>query len=111
MWHVSSRSGVETLRTAIHLLLTYLQVCLLLLLLLLSRSLGGEQRLASMRDVNDDVITGVTLSSDVIGRLARRKLRLAEKAEVTRQSHRLACTAQYVRLCSPYREPRVCRKL
>jgi len=23
MWHVSSRSGVETLRTAIHLLLTY----------------------------------------------------------------------------------------
>ena len=30
MWHVSSRSGVATLRTAIHLLLTYLlhsQVC------------------------------------------------------------------------------------
>ena len=25
MWHVSSRSGVATLRTAIHLLLTYLQ--------------------------------------------------------------------------------------
>jgi len=24
MWHVSSRSGVETLQTAIHLLLTYL---------------------------------------------------------------------------------------
>jgi len=24
MWHVSSRSGVATLRTAIHLLLTYL---------------------------------------------------------------------------------------
>jgi len=24
MWHVSSRSGVTTLRTAIHLLLTYL---------------------------------------------------------------------------------------
>jgi len=24
MWHVSSRSGLETLRTAIHLLLTYL---------------------------------------------------------------------------------------
>jgi len=24
MWHVSSRSGVETLRTAIHLLLAYL---------------------------------------------------------------------------------------
>jgi len=26
MWHVSSRSGVATLRTAIHLLLTYLQM-------------------------------------------------------------------------------------
>jgi len=26
MWHVSSRSGVATLRTAIHLLLTYLTV-------------------------------------------------------------------------------------
>ena len=26
MWHVSSRSGVATLRTAIHLLLTYLRV-------------------------------------------------------------------------------------
>jgi len=26
MWHVSSRSGVATLQTAIHLLLTYLQV-------------------------------------------------------------------------------------
>ena len=26
MWHVSSRSGVATLRTAIHLLLTYLHV-------------------------------------------------------------------------------------
>jgi len=26
MWHVSSRSSVETLRTAIHLLLTYIQV-------------------------------------------------------------------------------------
>ena len=25
MWHVSSRSGVATLRTAIHLLLTYLR--------------------------------------------------------------------------------------
>ena len=25
MWHVSSRSGVETLRTAIHLLLIYLR--------------------------------------------------------------------------------------
>ena len=24
MWHVSSRSGVATLRTAVHLLLTYL---------------------------------------------------------------------------------------
>jgi len=27
MWHVSSRSGVATLRTAIHLLLTYLSAC------------------------------------------------------------------------------------
>ena len=27
MWHVSSRSGVATLRTAIHLLLTYLLTC------------------------------------------------------------------------------------
>ena len=27
MWHVSSRSGVATLRTAIHLLLTYLLNC------------------------------------------------------------------------------------
>jgi len=26
MWHVSSRSGVATLRTAIHLLLTYLRI-------------------------------------------------------------------------------------
>ena len=26
MWHVSFRSGVATLRTAIHLLLTYLRV-------------------------------------------------------------------------------------
>ena len=26
MWHVSSRSGVATLRTAIHLLLTYLHI-------------------------------------------------------------------------------------
>jgi len=26
MWHVSSRSGVATLRTAIHLLLTYLKL-------------------------------------------------------------------------------------
>jgi len=26
MWHVSSRSGVATLRTAIHLLLTYLLI-------------------------------------------------------------------------------------
>jgi len=25
MWHVSSRSGVATLRTAVHLLLTYTQ--------------------------------------------------------------------------------------
>jgi len=30
MWHVSSRSGVATLRTAIHLLLTYLLTYLLL---------------------------------------------------------------------------------
>jgi len=29
MWHVSSRSGVATLRTAIHLLLTYLLTYLL----------------------------------------------------------------------------------
>jgi len=29
MWHVSSRSGVATLRTAIHLLLTYLLTPLL----------------------------------------------------------------------------------
>jgi len=29
MWHVSSRSGVATLRTAIHLLLTYLLHCAL----------------------------------------------------------------------------------
>ena len=28
MWHVSSRSGVATLRTAIHLLLTYLSACM-----------------------------------------------------------------------------------
>ena len=28
MWHVSSRSGVAALRTAIHLLLTYLLTCL-----------------------------------------------------------------------------------
>ena len=27
MWHVSSRSGVATLRTAIYLLLTYLLTC------------------------------------------------------------------------------------
>ena len=27
MWHVSSRSGVATLRTAIHLLLTYVSRC------------------------------------------------------------------------------------
>ena len=27
VWHVSSRSGVATLRTSIHLLLTYLQTC------------------------------------------------------------------------------------
>ena len=45
MWHVSSRSGVATLRTAMQLLLTYLlltlrQSCrgLLLLLLLLLRA-------------------------------------------------------------------------
>ena len=30
MWHVSSRSGVATLRTAIHLLLTYLLLELVL---------------------------------------------------------------------------------
>ena len=30
MWHVSSRSGVATLRTAIHLLLTYLLTAQLL---------------------------------------------------------------------------------
>ena len=35
MRHVSSRSGVATLRTAIHLLLTYLLLLLLLLMLLL----------------------------------------------------------------------------
>jgi len=35
MWRVSSRSGVATLRTAIHLLFTYLLTYLLLLLLLL----------------------------------------------------------------------------
>jgi len=29
IWHVSSRSGVETLRTAIHLLLTYLLTAIL----------------------------------------------------------------------------------
>jgi len=29
VWHVSSRSGVATLRTAIHLLLTYLLTYLL----------------------------------------------------------------------------------
>ena len=33
MWHVSSRSGVATLRTAIHLLLTYLLTYLLQLVL------------------------------------------------------------------------------
>jgi len=33
MWHVSSRSGVATLRTAIHLLLTYLLTIRLSLLL------------------------------------------------------------------------------
>ena len=33
MWHVSSRSGVATLRTAIHLLLTYLLTYLLSTLL------------------------------------------------------------------------------
>jgi len=32
MWHVSSRSGVATLRTAIHLLLTYLPVVLAVVL-------------------------------------------------------------------------------
>ena len=30
MWHVSSRSGVATLRTAMHLLLTYLFFSLLI---------------------------------------------------------------------------------
>ena len=29
IWHVSSRSGVATLRTAIHLLLTYLHMLIL----------------------------------------------------------------------------------
>ena len=33
MWHVSSRSGVATLRTAIHLLLTYLLTYLLFIYL------------------------------------------------------------------------------
>ena len=28
MWHVSSRNGVAALRTAIHLLLTYLPTCI-----------------------------------------------------------------------------------
>jgi len=36
MWHVSSRSGVATLRTAIHLLLTYL----------LTRPRGGHLRIS-----------------------------------------------------------------
>jgi len=35
MWHVSSRSGVVTLRTAIHLLLTYLLTYLLTNVLIL----------------------------------------------------------------------------
>jgi len=39
MWHVSSRSGVATLRTAIHLLLTYLRAPLLTLDLLTSGSI------------------------------------------------------------------------
>ena len=46
MWHVSSRSGVATLRTAIHLLLTYLlRQCdrsTLLLLLLLQIELNKD---------------------------------------------------------------------
>jgi len=42
-----------------------------------------------MRDVTGDV--SVTLSRDVVGRLARRELRLAEKPEISRQPHRLTC--------------------
>ena len=40
MWHVSSRTGVATLRTAIHLLLTYLITYLL--------------QIAQIRDMRDE---------------------------------------------------------
>jgi len=43
MWHVSSRSGVETLRTGIHLLLTYL----------LTSAVGLQN--VSSRDINAGV--------------------------------------------------------
>ena len=43
MWHVSSRSGVATLRTAIHLLLTY---CPHLLLRAVLRRAAADRRIA-----------------------------------------------------------------
>ena len=41
MWHVSSRSGVETLRTAIHLLLTYLLTYVSACVLTVDAQAGG----------------------------------------------------------------------
>jgi len=45
MWHVSSRSGVATLRTAIHLLLTYL----LTLTSLHSLGVSGQYQLTAVQ--------------------------------------------------------------
>ena len=54
MWHVSSRSGVATLRTAIHLLLTYFLTYLLIPLRLAGlgesiSSLSGSGRSAATK--------------------------------------------------------------
>ena len=43
MWHVSSRSGVATSRTAIHLLLTYLLTYLLILCLIIDKTVSANR--------------------------------------------------------------------
>ena len=82
MWHVSSRSGVATLRTAIHLLLTYLLTYLPVVLAVVLGAAGQREHVRggdAQRESADSSSQGASRAVQRVpahGLSARRTLRM-----------------------------------